>query len=78
MMISEIAEMIVYGFAVVGFLIVLCLALGATLVATDSEIKDRRRQAKMDAMKAAFELEAALHHARQPEHILVPAMTEGD
>jgi hypothetical protein len=76
-MIDSIIEIIVCGFAIVGFLVVLCLALGATLVATDGEIGDRRKEAQI----ATQELKAALRHARQPqqlEHILLPAMTEED
>lgn len=71
-MIDKVAEIIVYGFAAIGFAIVFFLALGATLVATDGELRDRREQAQVATRK----LEMALHRTRQPEHILLPAMVE--
>jgi len=70
------AEVIVYGFAAVGFIIVLCVALGATEVVAEGMVEDRREQAEIDTRKVIQELEIALRHARQPEHILLPAMME--
>ena len=78
MMISDVVEVVVYGFAIVGFGIVACLALGATMVAADSELRERREEAKWDAVKSARrleELEVALRQA-QPKRIVLPAMME--
>jgi len=69
-------EIIVHGFAWVGFLIVLCVTVGGTVIAIVCENAARKDQARKDARKAIRELEMALRHARQPECILLPAMME--
>jgi hypothetical protein len=73
-MIGQIAEVIVYGFATIGFIIVACLALGATEVVAEGIIKDRQTDREKEAQSEIWALRVALRQARQPEHILLPAM----